>query len=72
MSTFTPSPEDIIPPETPKSNKTPLWSVILVVVVILCCLCLCCGVIATFFFRFGVNLFSNLLGGFLPGMGIIL
>jgi hypothetical protein len=62
MSSFTPSPEDIITPETPRKNKSPLWSIITVVVVLFCCVCLCFGVLATWFIRFGITFLSGLFG----------
>jgi hypothetical protein len=63
MTSYTPSNDDIISPEPPKKNNSPLWTVILVVVVLLCCFCLCFGVLATWFFRFGVSILSSLFGG---------
>jgi CO dehydrogenase/acetyl-CoA synthase delta subunit len=66
MSTFTPSNDDILPPNsgTPQKNRSPLWVIVTTLVLVFCCCCLCMGLLTTWLVRFGLTFLGGLFGGF--------
>jgi hypothetical protein len=68
MSTYIPSNQDIISPQPPQKNSSPIWAVLVTLIILFCCCCLCLGVVATWMLRFAAQFISNLLGWIAPAV----